>query len=96
MKVYTKIILDKNNNVLKEDSYTYEGPIEIAMGIHYDFKSLSGVRAMKKKEKKEKKLAQRREKREAKKGIKKDVKVEKKFDESTPIDLNFLTNPDKK
>ena len=62
MKVYTKIILDKNNNVIYEDSYDYNGSILMTMGIHYDFKSLSGVRAMKKKAK----IAERREKKKSK------------------------------
>ena len=63
------------------------------MGIHYDYKSTRGMKAMEKQAKREKKLAERKAKRQAKEGPK---KVEKKLDESIPIDLNFLTNPDKK
>jgi len=99
MKIYKKIIFDKNNNIIFEDFYNYNGPIIMTMGIHFDYKSLAGVRAMEKKKKREKKLASRKAKRaerEAKEGPKKDIEVEKKLDESIPIDLNFLTNPDKK
>ena len=42
------------------------------------------------------KLAAKKSKRQAKEDPKKDIEVEKKLDESIPIDLNFLTNPDKK
>ena len=70
MKVYTKIILDKNNNVIYEDSYDYNGSILMTMGIHYDFKSLSGVRAMKKKAK----IAERREKKNLREKTKKMTK----------------------
>ena len=36
MKIYTKIILDKNNKVLKEEFFEYSGSMALA-GIHYDF-----------------------------------------------------------
>ena len=84
MKIFTKIILDNNNNVIEEDYYNYFGPISYC-GIHYDFKSTRGAKAMEKKAK-----------REAKKGNKKEVDVEKSLDISKPITLDFLTNPDKK
>ena len=64
------------------------------MGIHYDYKSTRGNKAMEKKAKKEKKLAERKAKREAKEGTKKEIK--KGLDISKPITLDFLTNPDKK
>ena len=70
MKVYRKIILDKNNKVIYEDSYNYEGSWSY-LGIHYDFKSTRGAKAMEKKAKREKKLAERRAKRQAKFGDKK-------------------------
>ena len=38
MKIYTKIILDKNNNLIKENFFEYNVKIANAMGIHYDFK----------------------------------------------------------
>ena len=95
MKVYTKIILDKNNNVIYEDSYDYNGSILMTMGIHYDFKSLSGVRAMKKKAK----IAERREKKKSKRKDKEGdekIKIEKGLDPNKALSLDFLTNPNKK
>ena len=65
MKIYTKIILDKNNNVIEEEYFNYKGPISYA-GIHYDFKSTRGAKAMEKQAKREKKLAERRAKKQAK------------------------------
>ena len=41
------------------------------MGIHYDYKSTRGAKAMEKQAKREKKLAERRAKKQAKTGIKK-------------------------
>ena len=95
MKIYTKIVLDSKNKVIEEKYFNYSGPLAFA-GIHYDFKSTRGVKAMEKQAKREKKLAERKAKRDAKEGPKKDIEVEKKLDESIPIDLNFLTNQDKK
>ena len=94
MKVYRKIIFDKNNNVIFEDSYNYEGKWT-RLGIHYDFKSTKGAKLMEKKAKREKKLAERKAKREAKEGPKKQDEPEKVLDASKPITLDFLTNPDK-
>ena len=96
MKVYTKIILDKNNNVIYEDYYEYEGKWA-RLGIHYDFKSLSGVRAMKKKAK----IAERREKKKSKRKDKEKeddekIKIEKGLDPNKALSLDFLTNPNKK
>ena len=87
--------MDSKNNLLEEEYFTYAGPIANC-GIHYTFGANKGARLMEKKAKREKKLAERKAKRQAKEGPKKDIKVEKKLDESIPIDLNFLTNPDKK
>ena len=95
MKVYKKIILDKNNKVIYEDSYDYKGSWSY-LGIHYDYKSTRGAKAMEKQAKREKKLAEKRAKRQAKEGKKKEVDVEKSLDISKPITLDFLTNPDKK
>ena len=64
------------------------------MGIHYDYKSTRGAKAMEKQAKREKKLADRRAKKQIKTGPKKEE------DNSIPIDqvitLDHLTNPDKK
>ena len=64
------------------------------MGIHYDYKSTRGMKAMEKQAKREKKLAEKRAKRDAK------TKVKKEEDKTIPIDqvitLDHLTNPDKK
>jgi hypothetical protein len=65
------------------------------MGIHYDYKSTRGAKAMEKQAKREKKLADKKAKRLAKKGFEKNQE-----DKSIPIDqvitLDHLTNPDKK
>ena len=94
MKIYTKIVLDINDNIIEEKSFDYKGPVSNC-GIHYDFKSLRGAKAMEKQAKREKKLAERRAKKLAKQG---DVKSSE--DKTIPIDqvitLDHLTNPDKK
>jgi len=94
MKIYTKILLDGDNNLIEEKYFNYSGPISYA-GIHYDFKSTRGAKAMEKQAKREKKLAERKAKREAKMG-----KPNQKQDKSIPLDqvitLDHLTNPDKK
>jgi len=93
MKVYKKIIFDKNNKVIYEDSYDYKGNWSY-LGIHYDYKSTRGAKAMEKQAKREKKLAEKRAKKQAKAGLKKSE------DKTIPIDqvitLDHLTNPDKK
>ena len=65
------------------------------MGIHYDYKSTRGAKAMEKQAKREKKLAEKRAKKQAKTGIEKNIE-----DKTIPIDqvitLDHLTNPDKK
>ena len=64
------------------------------MGIHYDYKSTRGAKAMEKQAKREKKLAEKRAKKQLKSGL------NKKADETIPIDqvvtLEHLTNPEKK
>ena len=64
------------------------------MGIHYDYKSTRGAKAMEKQAKREKKLAEKRAKKQLKSGL------NKKEDETIPIDqvvtLEHLTNPEKK
>ena len=94
MKIYNKIIFDKNNNIIFEDSYSYSGPLG-ECGIHYNYKSTRSSKAMQKKAKREKKLADRKAKRQqAKGGIEK--KENKGLDPSKPLSLDFLTNPDNK
>ena len=65
------------------------------MGIHYDYKSTRGAKAMEKQAKREKKLAEKRAKKQAKHG-----EVKKEEDKTIPIvqviTLDHLTNPDKK
>ena len=65
------------------------------MGIHYDYKSTRGMKAMEKQAKRLRKLAEKKAKREDKEGPKKETEVEKTVDASKPITLDFLTNPDK-
>ena len=68
------------------------------MGIHYDYKSTRGAKAMEKQAKRDKKLAEKRAKKQAKTGFVKDKDKEK--DKTIPLDqvitLDHLTNPDKK
>ena len=59
------------------------------MGIHYDYKSTRGAKAMEKQAKREKKLADKKAKRQAKQGF-------SKTEENKSITLDHLTNPDKK
>ena len=66
------------------------------MGIHYDYKSTRGMKAMEKQAKREKKLAERKAKRQAKEGIKKESDANIMPDVTKPITLDDLTNPDKK
>ena len=95
MKIYTKIILDKNNNLLEERYFNYNGPLS-ACGIHYDFKSTRSAKLMEKQAKREKKLAERKAKRLAKEGPKKEINEKNTLDPNKPLDLNFLTDPNKK
>ena len=65
------------------------------MGIHYDYKSTRGMKAMEKQAKREKKLAEKKAKRAAKEGL--NVENQNKvIDIEKPITLEDLTNPDKK
>jgi len=66
------------------------------MGIHYDYKSTRGMKAMEKQAKREKKLAERKAKRQAKEGVKKETDIDMISDVTKPITLDDLTNPDKK
>ena len=95
MKIYTKIVLDKNDNILEESYFDYNGPLG-ACGIHYDFKSTKSAKLMEKQAKREKKLRERKAKRLAKEGPKKDENNTNTLDPNKPLDLDFLTNPLKK
>jgi hypothetical protein len=66
------------------------------MGIHYDYKSTKSAKLMEKQAKREKKLAEKKAKRLAKEGPKKDINSENTLDPNKPLDLNFLTDPNKK
>ena len=66
------------------------------MGIHYDYKSTRGAKAMEKQAKREKKLAERKAKREAKQGTSKIEEDNKSIPLDQVITLDHLTNPDKK
>ena len=95
MKVYKKIILDKNNKVIYEDSYDYKGSWSY-LGIHYDYKSTRGAKAMEKQAKREKKLAEKRAKKQARTGFEKEKKEDKTIPLDQVITLDMLTDPDKK
>ena len=64
------------------------------MGIHYDYKSTRGTKAMEKVAKKERKLAEKKAKREAKDGKKKEENIDT-LNVQEPITLDFITNPNK-
>ena len=95
MKVYRKIILDKNDKVIYEDYYEYSGSCSY-LGIHYDFKSTKGAKLMEKKAKREKKLADKRAKKQAKTGFVKEKEEDKTIPLDQVITLDHLTNPEKK
>ncbi|MAJ22276.1 MAG: hypothetical protein CBC24_00535 [Candidatus Pelagibacter sp. TMED64] len=61
------------------------------MGIHYDFKSKRGERAMLKEAKRKARLAQRKAKRKSTTN-----EQDEMHDIGKPITLEDLTNPDKK
>ena len=47
MKIYTKLIFDKNNKLINEEYFDYKGPLALA-GIHYDYKSTKSAKLMEK------------------------------------------------
>ena len=64
------------------------------MGIHYDYKSTRGMKAMENQAKREKKLAEKKAKRAAREGS--NVGTQNKvIDVEKPITLEDLTNPNK-
>ncbi len=67
------------------------------MGIHFNYKSTRGAKAMEKQAKREKKLAERRAKKLAKSNPESQVtKKEEAIPLDTVITLDHLTNPNKK
>ena len=64
------------------------------MGIHYDYKSTRGMKAMEKAAKRERKLAEKKAKREIKEGKKKEENINA-LNVQEPITLDFITNPNK-
>ena len=97
MKIYTKIVLDKDNNLLEEKSYDYQGNIASAMGIHYTYGANKGNKLMEKQAKKEKRLAEKKRKKLEKEGPKDEEPKEKEktINTSIPLSLEAITNPDK-
>ena len=63
------------------------------MGIHYDYKSTRGDKAMKKEAKRKARIEQRKAKRSI--NTSKSSEEKKMHDIETPITLEDLTNPDK-
>ena len=94
MKIYTKIILDKNNKVLKEEFFEYSGSMALA-GIHYTYGANKNAKLMEKQAKKERRLAEKRAKKQKKDGPKKEEEKKPALDPNKPISLDFLTNPNK-
>jgi len=65
------------------------------MGIHYDYKSKRGERAMLKEAKRKERLALRQAKRASKKPQEKEEQEEQMHDINKPVTLEDLTNPNK-
>jgi hypothetical protein len=63
------------------------------MGIHYDYKSTRGAKAMKKEAKRKARIEQRRARRSSVNP--KEIKQDTMHDINKPITLEDLTNPDK-
>ena len=60
MKIYTKIILDKNNKLIEQEYYNYFGPISNC-GIHYTVLAQTrSSKLMEKKAKREKKTCRKK------------------------------------
>ena len=66
------------------------------MGIHYDYKSTRGEKAMKKEAKRKARIEQRRAKKAEKNQESESNQNVKMHDIDKPITLEDLTNPDKK
>jgi hypothetical protein len=65
----------------------------LVMGIHYDYKSTRGDKAMKKEAKRKARIEQRRAKRSS--ANQKESEQDTMHDINKPITLEDLTNPDK-
>ena len=63
------------------------------MGIHYDYKSTRGDKAMKKEAKRKARIEERRAKRSN--GVEQESQKKQMHDIDKPITLEDLTNPDK-
>ncbi len=63
------------------------------MGIHYDYKSTRGAKAMKKEAKRKARIEERRARKSS--ASPKEIKQDKMHDINKPITLEDLTNPDK-
>ena len=63
------------------------------MGIHYDYKSTRGAKAMKKEAKRKARIEQRRARRSSENP--KEIEQDTMHDINKPITLEDLTNPDK-
>ena len=94
MKIYTKIILDKNNNIIEEQYYNYSGPVALA-GIHYTYGANKGNKLMEKQAKREKRLAEKRAKKQKKDTSKIEEDKTPALDANPPLTLEALTSPDK-
>ena len=94
MKIYTKIILDKNNKVLKEEFFEYSGSLTLA-GIHYTYGANKNAKLMEKQAKKERRLAEKRAKKQKKDSPKKEEDKKPELDPNEALSLDFLTNPNK-
>ena len=94
MKIYTKIILDKNNKVLKEEFFEYSGSMALA-GIHYTYGANKNAKLMEKQAKKERRLAEKRAKKQKKDGPKKEEDKKPELDPNEALSLDFLTQPNK-
>ena len=93
MKIYTKIVLDSKNKVIEEEYFNYSGSLALA-GIHYDFKSTRGAKAMEKQAKRDRKLAERKKKKQEKLGNKPKEELNK-ISIDIPLSLEEITNPNK-
>ena len=65
------------------------------MGIHYDYKSTRGEKAMRKEAKRKARLEQRKARRNSNSNSKAEEPEDKMHDIHKPITLEDLTNPDK-
>ena len=86
---YSDCAIKVLEKVIQEVNLNNEGAL--AMGIHYDYKSTRGDKAMKKEAKRKARIEQRR----AKDRIPKRVQTGNHADIDKPITLEDLTNPDK-